>query len=328
MDQSRVEFACYLDFVGDKEREVLENECKILFTAKSKPDKNTSYSEGQTFWIGAKDTPSLASEHFAQRVFRTHTQNVAFDADISGAEFWPLVLEGDDDVGPHYDKDYGAEDDAQDKTDPSLYPHVGTVTYLAGSCVASCPTLFLKQLECSSLPCSVERGWLSGVIPKKHVVFDGRWLHCASTQMSKVFNITNMGGGDNWVAPSSSIIRVTLLVNIWLNKRPQDAVPCPFRASASSFVAHDESAVSSRREKAPVVELGSERGTHVKMRLDKKRVLKFCVDVDVVKKAVSPTSTTCVELVWRTKEGCVVVVESKKKEQKKKNKDKKKGKKK
>ena len=64
-------------------------------------------------------------------MFQLHTRDVpvsAFDPKYSGAEWWTQVLDdpGEDEIGAHWDKDYGTEAD-----DVNVHPHVGTVTYLS-----------------------------------------------------------------------------------------------------------------------------------------------------------------------------------------------------
>lgn len=77
------------------------------------------------------------------------------------------------DVGPHYDKDYGSEPE-------NIYPRWGTVTYLS---VLGAPTVFFDQTEDQELPAGITRGYLSKPVPGKHVKFDGRLLHCASSSL-------------------------------------------------------------------------------------------------------------------------------------------------
>ena len=45
----------------------------------------------------------------------------------SGAEWWTQVIDTDDDIGFHWDRDYGEEE----KHGKHIYPAFGTVTYLS-----------------------------------------------------------------------------------------------------------------------------------------------------------------------------------------------------
>ncbi len=97
-------FASFRKVVAEEERKTLLDECVQLFTAKDRR-KGSGYSEGQTFWVSAsEEKPKLAIEAFALDVFNRHARGISFDRANSGVEFWPLVIESDDDVGAHFDK--------------------------------------------------------------------------------------------------------------------------------------------------------------------------------------------------------------------------------
>jgi hypothetical protein len=131
-----------------------------------------------------------------------------FDPERSGAEWWTLVLdsnndssptnntishtnddndsdndddeEDDDEVGMHFEADYGLEGQMRHML---LHPRVATVTYLSDVGV---PTLVLNKRspvpqdeEKKSLGGDIETGWLSGPKFGKHMCFDGRLLHGA-----------------------------------------------------------------------------------------------------------------------------------------------------
>lgn len=176
-------FCSFRHLLGHDERVALTEECVGLFTASTRK-KNSSYSEGQTFWTFADEKiPRNAIEMFALAVFDQHTRDLKIDVDRSksGVEWWPLVIDKDADVGAHFDKDYGAEDDGLD-----LYPFVGTVTYLSGG-LSAAPTMFFDCFEEGKLPRDISKAWVSFVEEGKHVKFDGRLLHCASSSMVENF---------------------------------------------------------------------------------------------------------------------------------------------
>jgi hypothetical protein len=85
-----------------------------------------------------------------------------------------------------------------------------------------------------------DRALLSRPACGKHVVFDGRFLHAAPGELD-LWGVPHTdssapagaGGGAGGMAAAGGAAaapreqRVTLLVNIWLNWRPRDAVRCP-----------------------------------------------------------------------------------------------------
>jgi hypothetical protein len=107
-------FSSFVDVLEDGDVEKLIEECKTLFSAQSK-EKDSRYSAGQTYWYDCRQETYLAIESFGKKVFEDATKNLSFDSAKSGIEYWPLVMEGCDDVGAHYDKDYGAEDEGKKK---------------------------------------------------------------------------------------------------------------------------------------------------------------------------------------------------------------------
>jgi hypothetical protein len=195
-----------------------------------------------------------------------------YKPDQSGAEWWTLVLGGEggkeeatgrkpsysakqgntrseeeeeeDDVGWHFDADYGLEDQAPGLL---LHPRVATVTYLsncgAPTVVTDCMTP--KQGKVQHLDGkSLSNAWVSYPKIGKHVAFDGRLLHGAPsdvfpslrtllanaantttseeppTKRSKVDTLSKSQDDHDKQQPQE---RVTLLVNVWLNHCPLDA---------------------------------------------------------------------------------------------------------
>lgn len=87
--------------------------------------KGGRYSSGQTFWVRADATPRNCLERLALDIFKFHASGAAYDPSASGAEWWTLAMDDEDEVGFHFDMDYGLESEGVHCT-----PHVGTVTYL------------------------------------------------------------------------------------------------------------------------------------------------------------------------------------------------------
>jgi hypothetical protein len=221
--------------------------------------------------------PRCALEALALSIFWRHCGDLECGVMIpeqSGAEWWTLVLENDgeaggsdnpssnaaedggdddddvegDDVGLHFDADYGLEDQAPNLL---LHPRLATVTYLTS---AGAPTLVMDQR--SPPPDdpdrktlhnrSIRRAWLSHPAVGKHLAFDGRLLHGAPATFfprskrrgtSQTASSSNVGPPDckrrrveEEVPGMASSLnsadgneRITMLVNVWINHCPLDA---------------------------------------------------------------------------------------------------------
>jgi hypothetical protein len=229
----------------------LLEDCETVFTARDKPD-GAAYSAGQTYFLPANMKPRCALEALAQSIFQKHTEHLeegSFIREQSGANWWTLVLEsddetggragqssgssegfdeaefGEDEVGLHFDADYELEEQT---TNLLLHPRVATVTYLSGY---GAPTLILDQksppmddVKKSTLEKGIEKGWLSHPRLGKHTAFDGRLLHGAPA-LYFPGQTGGRGDGDEPVAKKvkADKKRYTLLVNVWLNHWVMDA---------------------------------------------------------------------------------------------------------
>ncbi len=188
-------------------------------------------------------------------------KKLLYDPERSGAEWWTLVLDTpsddqptkkttigdedddedgeDDEVGMHFDADYGLEEQVAGMM---VHPRVATVTYLTDTGV---PTLILDKKsppmtdpERKSLNGDISKGWLSHPSFGKHVAFDGRLLHGAPGEYFPAVAKKHDGGeepkakkmkvdGASDVDDNESMAfggkRITFLVNVWLNHCPIDA---------------------------------------------------------------------------------------------------------
>jgi len=153
-----------------------------------------------------------------------------------------------DEVGLHFDADYGLEDQAPNLL---LHPRLATVTYLSD---VGAPTVVFDRRspppddpEKKMLEGDIRRGWLSHPRVGKHVYFDGRLLHgapatffpAAATAARKdgirtphrAHRSENHAAGEGGEPPQKRARqmresrRITLLVNIWINHCPLDAEP-------------------------------------------------------------------------------------------------------
>eukprot|EP00928_Gymnodinium_smaydae_P054308 TRINITY_DN3810_c0_g1_i3.p1 TRINITY_DN3810_c0_g1~~TRINITY_DN3810_c0_g1_i3.p1 ORF type:complete len:404 (+),score=87.72 TRINITY_DN3810_c0_g1_i3:36-1247(+) len=211
--------------------DVLRRDCAAAFTARAARDG--SYSQGETFWVPANAQPVSALERLAQAIFRLHAEGLAFDPARSGAEWWTQVIDTEDDIGWHWDRDYTLEAD----TGQLLHPHLATVTYLNEG---AAPTVILEILDAGDeknaeeRPDNVVRAHLSRPAVGKHIAFDGRWLHGAPADLAAAL-APESGAAAGGEAKTSGGKRVTFLVNVWLNHKPIGAAP--FSSSAASLSA-------------------------------------------------------------------------------------------
>ena len=83
--------------------------CDIIFNGKS-VEENSDYSIGSTYFIGSKEKPKSDIESLALSIFELHTRGLEFNKDLSGAEFWSQVIDARDNIGFHWDRDYGLEE--------------------------------------------------------------------------------------------------------------------------------------------------------------------------------------------------------------------------
>lgn len=193
--------------------DALKRDCRIAFTAQE-IDEDEDYSEGETFFVSASATPETDIERLVLSVFRKHTENVTYDHAKSGAEWWTLVVPADGGgVGFHWDKDYALEEYGV-----NVFPHLATVTYVdEGAGAASSPTIAFQKtappMYGSSFAGSAgSQALVSFPENGKHIIFDGRFLHAAVSDLAK--------GG---VGVSAE--RITLLINVWLDHMPVDVDP-------------------------------------------------------------------------------------------------------
>jgi hypothetical protein len=106
--------SCLLRFPGSGSNDTgvasMIEGCKAVKDAKA-VEKDADYSIGTTYFIRADETPSNLLEECALAIFRHHTSQLVnqqpYDANLSGAEWWTQVIDSRDDIGFHWDRDYG-----------------------------------------------------------------------------------------------------------------------------------------------------------------------------------------------------------------------------
>lgn len=230
-------FRTFSDAFDVAQLKQLRRDCKAAFTARA-AKQGEKYSAGKTFWIGAKEKGATTLERLALDIFKLHAGHTKYDPARSGAEWWTQAINVEDDIGWHWDRDYGLEGD----TGYKLHPHLGTVTYLSN---VGAPTMVLQD----AIEGSGDR--VSGLhvsFPKvgKHMAFDGRWLHGAPSDLAAL------------MPPPEKSVRYTFLVNVWLNHKPLNVVPFRNSEGALSEALASSAPLSSRflPEEPQVLESG------------------------------------------------------------------------
>ncbi|CAM9153425.1 unnamed protein product [Hapterophycus canaliculatus] len=218
----------------------------------------------------ADAVPRNCLERLALDIFEAHTPDARFNRATSGAEWWTQVIDESDDIGWHWDKDYGMEAHGI-----NVHPCLATVTYLSAN---GGPTIILEKK--GPMACEDVRGvsgesskaWISRPNLGKHICFDGRYLHAAPADLAVPPSPAPPGhrdvetkkrdkdgepksappvGAAGVVATAASTIdsarrcpatngggvrssgrRVTFLVNVWLNHAPKTAAPLPGTTAA------------------------------------------------------------------------------------------------
>jgi hypothetical protein len=194
-------------------------DCSTAFTCRALASTADNYSTGATFFIGAGTQPRCLLESTALSIFKYYTKSLSFDASKSGAEWWTQVIDSRDEIGVHWDRDYGLEGECG----LHAYPLKGTVSYFSA---AGAPTLVMVNGIGSDTSSQDITGEVPGPyvlsFPRvgKHVAFDGRALHGAPVDMIH-------GENDSAEGMEGRTTRVTFLVNIWVDHVPTTSVPYP-----------------------------------------------------------------------------------------------------
>ena len=227
--------------------ESLKSDCQIAFDSSNAQDNddvssvvsNEYHNSGSTYFQRSDQEPRCSLEALALSIFNFHTKDATFRRDISGAEWWTQVVDSGDDIGFHWDKDYGLEG----SKGVNVYPHLATVTYLTD---IGGPTIIVNSVGClhSEDPYSgvSESVIMSKPILGKHIKFDGRLLHAAPSSL--IFGKTNDNDSipphfqekkkdcDNQkkIYQENPLFigkRITFLVNIWINHVPLQSKKIP-----------------------------------------------------------------------------------------------------
>jgi hypothetical protein len=213
-------FSSYPDAVqltsGSGTLDEVLNDCRECFDCKQ---SSGSYSTGTTFFISADAKPRCTLERLALEIFRHHTREIPeMDSSSSGAEWWTQYIDTRDDIGFHWDRDYGLEEESILR-----YPDIATVTYLSGNGGNTIIADLAGDLEITEeligTTDSFSRFAVSRLIPRKHIAFSGHLLHGAPSNMYEVEEVDDKISEDEY--SEEGMHRVTFLVNIWINHKPK-----------------------------------------------------------------------------------------------------------
>lgn len=115
--EHRVQFKGSLDYrfstiqnclkLNLEDLESLNQDCLEAFSSRSIKDDDENYSTGSTYFARSDEPPRCFLEKLALTIFELHTKDAIFDKKISGAEWWTQVIDCRDDIGFHWDRDYG-----------------------------------------------------------------------------------------------------------------------------------------------------------------------------------------------------------------------------
>ncbi len=175
-----VSYLGVFDALSDTEHQKIIDDCKIAFNSRSLKSSSDNYSEGSTYFIKANEKHQCNLESIALSIFREHTKSIKFDPSKSGAEWWSQVIDSRDDIGFHWDRDYGIEEE----TGEHIYPRLASVTYLSHS---GGPTVIMNKMGGSDDSVDITGKIDSFIASKplfgKHIAFDGRLLHAAPSDL-------------------------------------------------------------------------------------------------------------------------------------------------
>ena len=243
---NRIVFDGVLDFSTEVYHDIVSNDdvnliddCKKIFNCSEVVD---NYSEGQTYIIKADSQPRCYLEECALSIFKYHTRNASYDPSQSGAEFWTQVIDHRDDISWHFDRDYGLEEDQS----MNIHPHLATVTYLTTS---GGPTIILDKTSGLNINEDISSFIGNAVISKplfgKHLKFDGSKLHAAPSDLMDQDDVSEGDEDDNDDEENEETqLRITFLVNIWLNHLPIQS--CPLTDNQVAILHHNAGDVNGR----------------------------------------------------------------------------------
>jgi hypothetical protein len=176
-----------------------------------------------TFWLSAQDEPRCRLEKLAKDIFMHHVKSsVGLDPTTCGCEWWVQFRpspnqkrinsqsqEAQRGIQFHWDKD----ETLRDVAGVFVHPHLSTVTYLTDN---GAPTMVFEDSmpDEGLLDRGIKGAFISWPRRGKHLIFDGRFLHGAPSNLLETEKM-------------ATDVRVTFLVNIWLHHKPLGVEPFP-----------------------------------------------------------------------------------------------------
>jgi hypothetical protein len=199
----------------------LENDCERL----------VELLGSGSYWLDPQDDPRCTLERLAMAIFRFHadTSPVLESSEMLGVEWWVQVRRSEwksmADIPLHWDCD----EELKKLTGEHVPPWLASVTYVGD---AGAPTIVLPVPadSCGRAMAPLTETLGSFVsYPKrgKHMAFDGRLLHGALKDMA-----VSSAAGDVSGAEETDYMRVSILVNIWVGRKPHGIDRLPAEAAA------------------------------------------------------------------------------------------------
>jgi hypothetical protein len=205
----------------------------------------------ETLWVDAsmQHTTLHPLEQLAWAIFQRHVQHYQLQpTKFAGAEWWVQVKDATDTAAAssnqaidlHYDKDEALAE----QFGIGSFSKLSTVTYLTPSYHAS-PTILFDHRYDQGEEQVMSTMLVSRPAIAKHLVFDGRLLHGAPSHESLrpaaaaaaalgSDNTTNTKNNDDSTGnqqkkqqedPPGRMLRVTFLVNMWMDRQPASVLP-------------------------------------------------------------------------------------------------------
>ena len=127
-------FANALSMPSDALRTSFLNDCSLVFTARTK-ENSDNYSTGSTYFLPCLMKPRCALEALAHTIFRAHVDSLSgcedanqnedekllYDPEISGAEWWTLVLDtASSESSPPISHNDDEDDDDEEEEDDEV----------------------------------------------------------------------------------------------------------------------------------------------------------------------------------------------------------------
>ena len=180
-----------------------------------------------TFWVDDSFEPRCSLEGFVRNIYEYHKKNLPEDIMSSGAEWWvqakdiTLTNNITSAIDLHYDKD----EEVAELFTVGLFPWMSTVTYLTNTSPNASPTIIFDNKSYDPVSKEIKDCILSWPIVGKHICFDGRNLHGAPSEpaLRNIYSALETQPVDD----VSTSMRVTLVVNIWINHHPSGADKLP-----------------------------------------------------------------------------------------------------